>query len=71
MFLLKAIIQIKITLRNISPQADVYKRQTISGGEVNAIGGDWSAGIGGGHTGDGSDITISGGEVSALSLIHI
>ena len=37
---------------------------TISGGEVNATGGMFAAGIGG-HAGDGSDIIISGGEVSA------
>ena len=34
-------------------------------GKLTAWGGQQGAGIGGGHTGDGSDITISGGEVSA------
>ena len=43
---------------------------TISGGEVNAIGGKNGAGIGGGHTGDGSDIIISGGEVSASGGVN-
>ena len=34
-------------------------------GKLTAWGGQQGAGIGGGHTGDGSDIIISGGEVSA------
>ena len=38
---------------------------TISGGTVNATGGDSGAGIGGGGVGDGGTITISGGTVNA------
>ena len=37
----------------------------ISGGKVEAIGGDYGAGIGGGQGGSGSGITVSDGEVTA------
>ena len=41
---------------------------TISGGNVKATGGDFSAGIGGSGAGNCGNITISGGTVEATSV---
>ncbi len=52
--------------KSMSEDSYIY----IHGGKINATGGNWSAGVGGGDYGSGGHIIITGGELTAQSNIN-
>ena len=57
-----------ITVSDVGNSLTIYG-QDNQNGQLIAKGGDWAAGIGGGNTGSGSNITINGGVVTATGGI--